>query len=243
MPAWPCCRFVGPENGLLEWKFQFHPALPAVSPRPQILSRLLKCPPEQFERIMQGAGAGFLRPENGSSQDLADGVDSVRRLPRQVRSGPHPADECSTPFGPGPKETGAGAYQFGAVNDEALDSGGFEWDELLGDGGQQTTVLEDWAEEELVIGHGNPRVELLLVPGFWIPGQFPASRPYSRVRDIRLAEQVQRLPELPLGRFGRHGPQAELAGHECGGGVVEAYIGSGVVGDGAPYGLDGAVEG
>ena len=70
-----------------------------------------------------------------------------------------------------------------------------------------------------------------------------ASRPYSWVRDIRLPEQVQGLPELLLGRFGRHGSKPELSGHECGGGVVEAYGGSGVVGDGAPYGMDGAVDG
>jgi hypothetical protein len=38
-------------------------------------------------------------------------------------------------------------------------------------------------------------------------------------------------------------PKPELAGHECGGGVVEADRGPGVVGDGALYGLDGAVDG
>ena len=63
------------------------------------------------------------------------------------------------------------------------------------------------------------------------------------MRDIRLPEQVQGLPELLLGRFGRHGSKPELAGDEGGGGVVEADEGSGVVGEGAPYGLDGAVDG
>jgi hypothetical protein len=63
------------------------------------------------------------------------------------------------------------------------------------------------------------------------------------VRDIRLPEQVQGLPELLLGRFGRHGPESELSGHECGGGVGEGDGGSGVVLKGEPYGLDGGVEG
>ena len=86
-------------------------------------------------------------------------------------------------------------------------------------------------------------MELVLVLGLGISGQFAASRPYSWVRDIRLLEQVQSLPELLLGSFGHHGPKPELSGHECGGGVVEAYIGPGIVPDGAPYGLDGAVDG
>jgi hypothetical protein len=69
--------------------------------------------------------------------------------------------------------------------------------------------------------------------------QVAASRPYSWVRDIRLHEQVQGLPEFPLGRFGRHGSKPELAVNECGGGVVEAYGGPGVVLEGEPYSLDG----
>jgi len=86
-------------------------------------------------------------------------------------------------------------------------------------------------------------VELGLALWLGISGQFPAAGPYSWVRDIRLPEQVQGLPELLLGRFGRHGSKPELSGHECGGGVVEADRGSGVVVEGAPYGLDGAVNG
>ena len=61
--------------------------------------------------------------------------------------------------------------------------------------------------------------------------------------NIRLPEQVQGLPELPLGRFGRRGSKPELAGYVCGGGGVEAQRGPGVVVEGEPYGLDGAVEG
>ena len=86
-------------------------------------------------------------------------------------------------------------------------------------------------------------MELVLVLGLWISGQFSASRPYSGVRDIRPSEQVQRLPEVLLGHFGRHGPKPELSGHECGGGVVEAHRGPGVVLEDEPYGLDGAVDG
>ena len=90
---------------------------------------------------MQGAGARFFRSEDGSSQDFADGVDSVRRLSRQIRPRPHPPNECSTPFGPGPEETGAGAFELGAEGNEALDFRGFDRCEPLGDGGQEPTIL------------------------------------------------------------------------------------------------------
>ena len=63
------------------------------------------------------------------------------------------------------------------------------------------------------------------------------------MQDIRLSEQVQGLPELPLGRFGRHGSKLELSGYECGRGPVQSHIGPGVVLEGEPYGLDGAVDG
>jgi len=102
---------------------------------------------------MQGAGRGFLRPEDGSSQYFADGVDTVRLVSRQVRPGPHPANECPAPFGPGPEEPGTGAFELGAENDEALDFGRFDRHEPLGDGGQEPAILEDRAQKEAVIGH------------------------------------------------------------------------------------------
>jgi len=216
--------------------------LPVVLAQSHVFSRLLKCPPERFQGIVHGTGAGFLRPEDGSSQDLADGVDSVRRVSCQVRPCSHPSDECAAPFGPGPEETGAGAFELGAEDDEALDFGRFDRDEPLRDGGQEPTVLEDRAQEEGVIGHGNPGIELLLVLGLRISGQLAAPRPCSWMRDIRLPEQVQGFPELLLGRFGRRSPKPELSGHECGGGVIEADEGPGVGVEGASYGLDGGLE-
>jgi len=93
-----------------------------------------------------------------------------------------------------------------------------------------------------------PGIGIQALNSFWvlglrIPGQFAASRPYSGVRDIRLPEQVQGLPELLLGRLGRHGPESELSGYECGGGVVEAYGGPGIVLEGEGYGLANAWRG
>jgi len=85
---------------------------------------------------MQHAGGAFLRSEDGSSQDFADGVDRLWHVFRQVGSGSHPADERPAPFGPCPEETGTGAFELGAVYNEALDFGGFDWHEPLGDGGK-----------------------------------------------------------------------------------------------------------
>jgi hypothetical protein len=217
--------------------------MPAVSFHSQILCRLLKCPPEQFQGIAQGAGGAFFRLEDGSSQDLADCVDSIRRVSRQVRPCPHPSDEYPALFGPCPVEPGSRAFQLGPEDCQPMYFGRLDGYEVLRQAGEHPAVLEDGAEEELVVGCGNPGIELLLGPGLWIPVQFPAAGPYSWVRDIRLPEQVQRFPELPLGRFGRHGPKAELSGHECGGGIVEADRGPGVVLEGEAYGLDGGVEG
>jgi len=94
---------------------------------------------------MQGAGGGFLQSEDGSSQDFADGVDSVWRLSRQVRPGPHPPDECPAPFGPGCEVSGPGALQLGPNNHHPLGFWRFGRDKPLGDGGQEPTVLEDGA--------------------------------------------------------------------------------------------------
>ena len=137
-------------------------ALLEVLVYPQIFRRLLKCPPEQFQGIMQGAGGGFLRSEDGSSQDFANGVDSVWHAFRQVRPRPHPPDEYPAPFGPGPEETGAGAFEVGAENDEALDFGRLDRHEPLGDGGQEPTILEDRAQEEAVVGYGTANIPPLL---------------------------------------------------------------------------------
>jgi hypothetical protein len=105
--------------------------LPTVSSHPQILGRLLKCPPEQIQGIVQGAGAGFLRPEDGSSQDFTDGVDRVWRVPRQVRPGPHPADECATPIGPGCEVSGPGALQPRPIDNQPLDFWRFHRNQAL----------------------------------------------------------------------------------------------------------------
>jgi hypothetical protein len=85
-------------------------------------------------------------------------------------------------------------------------------------------------------------VELLLVPGLRISGQVIAPGPYPGMRDVRFPEQIQGLPELLLGCFGRHGPKLDLAGYEGGRGIVQADIGPGVVLEGEPDGLDGAVD-
>ena len=192
---------------------------------------------------MQGAGFGFLLGEDRMSKDFSCGMDCVRCLSCQVRPGSHPANERPAPFGPGPEETGTGAFEVGPIDNQPLDIWRFDRNQALRQAGEHSSVLQDGTEEEHVIGNRNPGIELLLVLGLWIPGQFAASRPYSWVRDIRLPEQVQCLPELLLGRFGRHGTEPEFSGHECGGGVGEADRGSGVVLEGEPYGLDGAVEG
>jgi hypothetical protein len=113
---------------------------------------------------VQGAGVGFLLGEDRTAKDFSCGVDSVRRLPRQVRPGPHPPDERAAPFGPCPEEPGACAFELGAEDDEALDFGSFDRHEPLGDGGQEPAVLQDRAQEEAVVGNGNPGVELLLDP-------------------------------------------------------------------------------
>ena len=182
-------------------------------------------------------------PKDRSSQDLPDGVHCILFFGRQVRPGSHPANECPAPFGPGREVSGAGAFELGSEDNQPLDGGRLGRNQPFRQAGEHSSVLQDGTEEEHVIGNRNPGIELLLVLGLWIPGQFAASRPYSWVRDIRLPEQVQCLPELLLGRFGRHGTEPEFSGHECGGGVGEADRGSGVVLEGEPYGLDGAVEG
>jgi hypothetical protein len=43
--------------------------------------------------------------------------------------------------------------------------------------------------------------------------------------------------------FGRHGSKLDLAEYKGGWGLVQADIGPGVVLEGEPYGLDGAVDG
>jgi hypothetical protein len=130
--AWPCWRFVGPENGLLDWIIHLYQALPAVSSRPQILSGLLKCPLERFQRIVQGAGGRFLWPEDGSSQDFTDGVYRLLFRSRQIRPRPHPPDEYPVPPDPGAIEPCLAVS--GPINRKSLDCRGFNRNDWTGQG-------------------------------------------------------------------------------------------------------------
>ena len=108
---------------------------------PESTSGLLKCPKEQFLGIVYTVRGTILHPKDRPSKDFPYGIYRICLLGCKVRPGSHPPYKCPAPFGPGPEETGPGAFELGAIYDEALDFWGFERHEPLGDGGQEPAIL------------------------------------------------------------------------------------------------------
>jgi hypothetical protein len=84
-------------NNLLCSLFRGLVAQPAVLVLSNVHCRIHKCPPKRFQRIVQGAGIGFLLGEDRTAKDFSCGVDCVWRFSGQVRPRPHPPDEYAAP--------------------------------------------------------------------------------------------------------------------------------------------------
>ena len=89
------------------------------STRSHILSRLLKCPAEQFQGIVHAGGGTILHPKDRPSQNFPDGVYRLRFHTRQIRPRPHPPDEYTAPPDPGAIEPCLAIS--GPINRKSLD--------------------------------------------------------------------------------------------------------------------------